>query len=483
MDSMMMMKMMKKKKPCVLMFPWLGHGHISPFMELSKKLTKRGFDIILCSTPANFSSIRSKLAREPEANKSIHLVELHLPSLPGLPPPLHTTNGLPPHLMPALKKAFNMSSSNFLAILESHRPDLLVYDLLQPWAAAAAAVLGIPAVLFVTSSATMFSHVVHMDKRPGAAFPFDSIYYRPYEVKAAEKSASYEEQERKDKECVRACFGRSSNLVLVKGFREAEDKYFQYLSELTGKRILPVGPLVQEAGGVVEDNDPFIAFLNSKEKGSTVFVSFGSEYFLSEEDTHSIARGLETSRVNFIWVVRFPKGKTVNVEEAMPKGFLEGVRGRGMVVDGWAPQASILAHPSIGGFVSHCGWNSVMEGMKLGVPFIAIPMHLDQPINARLVSELGVGEEVVRDTHGRLHPKTIASVVNRVVLEKEGHIVREMAKKVSEKMRDNGEKEANEVAMELHKLIVTSKQPPAIHCSFLFSRFNNALPILGLKSN
>ena len=103
-----------------------------------------------------------------------------------------------------------------------------------------------------------------------------------------------------------------------------------------------------------------------KKKGSTVFISFGSEYFLSKEDMEEIAYGLEFSNVDFIWVVRFPKGENIVFEETLPKGFFERVGERGLVVNGWAPQAKILTHPNVGGFVSHCGWNSVMESMKFG---------------------------------------------------------------------------------------------------------------------
>ena len=59
------------------------------------------------------------------------------------------------------------------------------------------------------------------------------------------------------------------------------------------------------------------------------------------------------------------------------------------MLEGWAPQTKILEHPSIGGFVSHCGWSSVMESMKFGVPIIAVPVHFDQPLNNRLVEEVG----------------------------------------------------------------------------------------------
>ncbi|KAL7588619.1 hypothetical protein Lser_V15G37673 [Lactuca serriola] len=102
----MTMNMQGKKKK-VLMFPWLGHGHISPFLELAKKLNNTNlFDIYLCSTPANISSIKQPLANE-HGSLAVQFIELHLRKLPALPPHLHTTNGLPLHLMPILKKAFD----------------------------------------------------------------------------------------------------------------------------------------------------------------------------------------------------------------------------------------------------------------------------------------------------------------------------------------------------------------------------------------
>ncbi|KAE8038761.1 hypothetical protein FH972_011237 [Carpinus fangiana] len=133
----------------VLMLPWIAHGHISPFLELAKKLTRRNFHIFFCSTPINLQKLPQKYSL------SIQFVELHLPSLPELPPHYHTTNGLPPHLAPTLKKAFDMGSQNFSAILKSLSPDLLVYDFIQQWAPSLALSQNIPAVEFLPTSATM----------------------------------------------------------------------------------------------------------------------------------------------------------------------------------------------------------------------------------------------------------------------------------------------------------------------------------------
>ncbi|XP_071926274.1 mogroside IIIx synthase-like [Coffea arabica] len=140
-----------------------------------------------------------------------------------------------------------------------------------------------------------------------------------------------------------------------------------------------------------------------------------------------IAHVLEFSNVDFIWVVRFPKRKNIVIEETLPKGFFEGVGEGGLVVNGWAPQAKILTHPNVGGFVSHCGWNSVMESMKFGWPIIAMPMHLDQPINVRLIEEVGAGVEVLRDSKGKLHRERMAETINKVMKEASGESVRKKA--------------------------------------------------------
>ena len=115
----------------VLMLPYLAHGHITPFLELAKKLTHKNFHIYFCSTPVNLNSIRPKLSEHPNNNysNSIELVELHLPTTPELPHQYQTTKDLPPHLITTLIKAFPMSRPSFTNILETLKPDLVIYDI------------------------------------------------------------------------------------------------------------------------------------------------------------------------------------------------------------------------------------------------------------------------------------------------------------------------------------------------------------------
>ncbi|KAL8111374.1 UDP-glucosyltransferase 29-like [Apium graveolens] len=436
------------------MFPWLGHGHISPYLELAKKLSQRNFTVYLCSTPVNLKSIEKKVGFE---DSSIQLIELHLANLPDLPPCYHTTNGLPSHLMPTLKKAFDMSKNAFSDILTKYKPDLLVYDFLQPWAPEAAFKLDIPAVQFITSSATQTAVLFHAYKKPDVEFPYPQIYYRDYETANVEElRKSVEDHKRDRSNLVIDCIEKSSKVVLIKGFNEIDEKYMKYLSTLCGKKIVPVGPLVQEpTNNAKDENSETIKWLDKKEKASTVFVSFGSEYFLSNEDFEAIAEGLLQSTVNFIWIVRFPLGEKVSLEDKLQKlGFYDRVGDRGMVVEGWVPQAKILGHPNTGGFVSHCGWNSVIESMKFGVPIIAMPMHIDQPINSRHVEEVGVGIEVLRSRDLKLHPKQIVSVIRRVLKDES---VREKVSELSYQIKMKKDEEIDQVEKELKKLCVKTK--------------------------
>ena len=433
----------------VLMFPWLAHGHISPFLQLAKKLSKRNFSIYFCSTPVNLDPIKGKLSES--YSLSIQLVKLHLPSLPELPPQYHTTNGLPPHLMPTLKMAFDMASPNFSNILKTLHPDLLIYDFLQPWAPAAASSLNIPAVQFLSTGATLQSFLAHRHRKPGIEFPFQEIHLPDYEIGRLNRFLEPSAGRISDRDRANQCLERSSKFSLIKTFREIEAKYLDYVSDLTKKKMVTVGPLLQDPEDEDEATD-IVEWLNKKCEASAVFVSFGSEYFVSKEEMEEIAYGLELSNVDFIWVVRFPMGEKIRLEDALPPGFLHRLGDRGMVVEGWAPQRKVLGHSSIGGFVSHCGWSSVMEGMKFGVPIIAMPMHLDQPINAKLVEAVGVGREVKRDENRKLEREEIAKVIKEVVGEKNGENVRRKARELSETLRKKGDEEIDVVVEELKQL-------------------------------
>ncbi|KAG5533067.1 hypothetical protein RHGRI_027337 [Rhododendron griersonianum] len=463
----------RKGSISVLMLPWLAHGHISAFLELAKRLTEKNFFIYFCSSSINLNSVKKMLPEK--YSPSVQLVELHLPSSPELPPHLHTTNGLPPHLLPILKIASVESKPFFSHILNTLNPDLIMYDFNMPWVSASASLLNIPSVLFCPFGSLFTSFAFHFMENPDAEYPFQSIELHESEKTSLKAMLEFSANGVKDADLFRESIKLSRDVVLMKTSTEIEEKYIDHLSMLVKKKVQPVGLLVQEIVDKDEDTEVmrflhrkdessvvFVAFgkieekyidhlsmlvkkkvqpvgllvqeivdkdedtevmrfLHRKDESSVVFVAFGSEFFLSNEEREEMAYGLELSRVNFIWVVRFPVGEKTTVEEALPVGFLDRIGDLGMVVEGWASQAKIL-------------------------------MHLDQPLNARLVEDVGVGVKVKRDETGRLDRKEIARVIRRIVVEKHGMEVRNKVRELSEKMAMKEVEEIDEVVEEMVKL-------------------------------
>uniref|UniRef100_M1C594 UDP-glucose:glucosyltransferase n=1 Tax=Solanum tuberosum TaxID=4113 RepID=M1C594_SOLTU len=314
----------------VLMFPYLAYGHITPFFEVAKKLSDRGFSIDLCSTPINLSYIKKKIPHKYSC--SIQLLEFHLPDMSELPPHYHTTNGLPLHLQSTLYKALMMSEPQLHQILNDTKPDVLVVDVMQPWAARVAVSLNIPIIKFCITSVAMCCYFGHFHFKPGVEFPFPALYLKDYEQQI-EHPYDVEVDEEDER------------VMLVNTSRAIEGKYIDYLSEVGRSNILPTGVVIQDL--VNEEDDvgdmEIIQWLGKRKEHSTLFVSFGSENFLTKEEMKEVASGLELSNVHFIWVVRFPRGEhVVKLEEVLPQGFLERIGERGRIVEGWAPQTRIL---------------------------------------------------------------------------------------------------------------------------------------------
>ncbi|KAL3819768.1 hypothetical protein ACJIZ3_005673 [Penstemon smallii] len=150
----------------------------------------------------------------------------------------------------------------------------------------------------------------------------------------------------------------------------------------------------------------------------------------------------EANKQKFIWVLRdADKGNVFDGEvrrAKLPEGFEDRVKGVGIVVRDWAPQPEILAHPSTGGFMSHCGWNSCIESITMGVPIAAWPMHSDQPRNTMLVADILKIGLVVREWTQReelVKASTIENVVKRLMASEEGNEIRKRAEELGATVR------------------------------------------------
>jgi len=204
-----------------------------------------------------------------------------------------------------------------------------------------------------------------------------------------------------------ACFIKALDKVewvLGSSFFEIEEEVVKSMDSLTP--IYPIGPLVspfllgeKETSNVSVDmcnaEDSCIGWLDNKPNSSVVYMSFGSLTVLSKNQMDNIATALKNSNKNFLWVV-----KPANNE--LPKEFLKETQGRGLVVK-WCAQEKVLMHPAVACFLSHCGWNSILETLITGVPVICWPSWIDQPTNAMLIenvfrngAKVNYGEEIER---------------------------------------------------------------------------------------
>ncbi|XP_019246343.1 PREDICTED: zeatin O-glucosyltransferase-like [Nicotiana attenuata] len=180
-----------------------------------------------------------------------------------------------------------------------------------------------------------------------------------------------------------------------------------------------------------------LQWLDKQEPNSVIRVSFGSAASFTDEQIRELALGLEQSQQKFIWILKEADRANVFIINgsstrtfALPEGYEERVEGRGIVERGWAPQLEVLGHASTGGYLCHCGWNSVMESISMGVPIAAWPLHTDHPRTVLLlIKGLKIGI-YVRDWARRnelVKGETIHNAVKTLMDSLEGEKMRQKA--------------------------------------------------------
>lgn len=231
--------------------------------------------------------------------------------------------------------------------------------------------------------------------------------------------------------------------ILLNSFKDLEPETIEDLLAGGPGRppVYPIGPVIQSGSDGGEDSAHCLEWLGRHPTGSVLFVSFGSGGTLSMEQIHELAHGLETSGERFIWVVRSPEksasgsffsGQTREDPLGfLPPGFVDRTRDRGLIVPSWAPQIGILSHPSTGGFLSHCGWNSTLESLSHGVPLIAWPLYAEQRQNAVLLSEgVKVAIRIKAGENGLVEKDEISKVIKSLMTGEEGKTLRLKAKEL-----------------------------------------------------
>uniref|UniRef100_A0A0D9V855 Glycosyltransferase n=1 Tax=Leersia perrieri TaxID=77586 RepID=A0A0D9V855_9ORYZ len=440
----------------VVMLPWLAFGHILPFAEFAKRVARQGHRVTLFSTPRN---TRRLIDVPPALAGRIRVVDIALPRVDRLPEHAEATIDLPsddlrPCLRRAYDDAFAAELSRLLQQEEPSRPDWVLADYAAHWASAAAARHGVPcaflslfgaaALCFFGPAETLMGRGPYARTEPAhlaavpAYVPFPTtVAFRGYEAREL-FNPGYIPDDSGVSEGYR--FGQSiegCQLVAIRSSREFEPEWLELLGELYQKPVIPIGmfpppPPRQDLAGGHEET---LRWLDRQAPDSVVYAAFGSEVKLTAEQLQRIALGLEESGLPFIWAFRAPVD--AGDGDGMPDGFEERVDGRGVVCRGWIPQVRFLAHGSVGGFLTHAGWNSVAEGLANGVRLVLLPLVFEQGLNARHLVDKKVAVEVARDEDdGSFAAKDIADAVRRVMVEEEGEAfgvkVKELAKVIGD---------------------------------------------------
>ncbi|XP_058077894.1 7-deoxyloganetin glucosyltransferase-like [Magnolia sinica] len=192
--------------------------------------------------------------------------------------------------------------------------------------------------------------------------------------------------------------------VILNTFEDLECDVLEAIQSKFSLQIFPIGPLVLLSHQISESPSKSIAlnlwkvdttclkWLDTREPGSVLYVNFGSITVMTAHQVREFAWGLSNSNHPFLWIIRpdLVMGDTVILLE----DFIEETKGRCLLAD-WCAQEQVLAHPSIGGFLTHCGWNSTVESVGSGVPMICWPFFADQQTNCRYIcTEWGIGMEI-----------------------------------------------------------------------------------------
>ncbi|KAL2953580.1 hypothetical protein AAZX31_19G172800 [Glycine max] len=192
----------------------------------------------------------------------------------------------------------------------------------------------------------------------------------------------------------------SASGVVVNSFEELEHGCAKEYEKALNKRVWCIGPVsLSNKDGLDKferGNKPStieekqcLEWLNSMEPRSVLYVCLGSLCRLVTSQLIELGLGLEASNQTFIWVVKTAGENLSELNNWLEnEKFDERVRGRGLVIKGWAPQTLILSHPSVGGFLTHCGWNSTIEGVSSGLPMITWPLFAEQFLNEKFIVQV-----------------------------------------------------------------------------------------------
>ncbi|KAL7146244.1 hypothetical protein ABFS83_06G027500 [Erythranthe nasuta] len=391
----------------IVLYPSPGMGHLISMVELGKLILHHhpSFAITILTAPPSFNTgstasyIRHISATEPSITfHHLPLITVDLDSFPSMEAvTFEVLNLSNPHVRRALETITHSAATISAFII----------DFFCNTSLPIAAEFDIPAYYFLTSGASFLAMLSYLpaihNSTTKSIKDMNTLLHFPGVPPIPSSDMPKPVLDRESSE-YKSFLNLSLDLpnsagILVNTFEGLETKSLQTIRKgecNPGGRTPPVfcvGPLLA-TGDRLDGGDGVhgcLKWLDEQPTKSVVYLCFGSLGLFSEGQLKEIALGLERSGHRFLWVVRSPPSDDYSkrflpppepdLDALLPAGFLDRTKDRGMVVKSWAPQVAVLNHGSVGGFVTHCGWNSVLEAVVSGVPMVAWPLYAEQKFN------------------------------------------------------------------------------------------------------
>ncbi|KAJ4963232.1 hypothetical protein NE237_023171 [Protea cynaroides] len=326
-------------------FPFMAQGHLIPFVDMARLFSSHGVKVTIITTPLNARLFSNTIDRGKQLGLDISILLIPFPSEEaGLPQGYENAGSFTnfPAVASKFFDALSLFQQPFEDLLKEYRPDRIVADMFFPWVTDVSQSLGYLVSYFME---LVSSSLCVSDNRYLCCFG-SSRSDRVDEVSALD-SLKKPTHFGKMMERIRESEGRSFG-ILVNSFNELEPTYADHYRKVVGRKAWHIGPVSLSNMDIAD----------KAERGNKASID---EHVLNDEEA-------EQRRI---------------IEE-----FEKKMEGRGLIIRDWAPQILFLDHPAVGGFVTHCGWNSTLESISAGVPMITWPLFAEQFHNEKLVTQV-----------------------------------------------------------------------------------------------
>ncbi|OIW11312.1 hypothetical protein TanjilG_20461 [Lupinus angustifolius] len=398
--------------PHFTLFPLMAQGHIIPMMDIARLLSQHGVKVTIFTTPKNASRFTSVISRAVSSGLQIQLLLLQFPSKEvGLPEGCENFDMVPSTNM--MLNLFNgitllQKQAEELFATLTPKPSCIISDFCIPWTSEISQKYNIPRISFhgFCCFCLHCTDVVRSSKID-ETITSDSEYFTipglPDQIQVTKlqlpgnMSVSDEDKMQEFREKMIDAETKAYG-VIINTFEELEQAYVNDYKKERNDKVWCIGPVslsnkdeldkAQRGNKASINQHHCLNWLDLQQPKSVVYVCLGSLCNLIPSQLMELALALESTQRPFIWVIR--EGSILKELEKLisEEGFEERIEGRGLIIRGWAPQLLILSHHAIGGFLTHCGWNSTLEGISVGVPMITWPLFADQFMNEKLVVQV-----------------------------------------------------------------------------------------------